>query len=74
MANLNGKMHFKRYTCLADIERDWLLGDYELDLCLTLLRYVGHVRINMKDGLIVADIPHCRHTGLGYLMKKEGTR
>lgn len=73
MTNLNGKMHFKRYTCLTDIERDWLLSESDIDLCLTLLRYVGHVCINQKDGLIVTDLPHCRHTGLGFL-ERRGTR
>lgn len=68
--NLNNRMHFKRYKSLADVERDWYLTEADEELVLCLLKYVGHVTINQKDGLVVTDLPHCRHTGLAFFERR----
>lgn len=68
--NLNNKMRFKRYNSLADVEKDWILTETDEELVLCLLKYVGHVTINIKDGLVVTDLPHCRHTGLAFFERR----
>lgn len=72
MATLNGKMHTKRFKTLLELDRYFDLSEADLDLAMCMMERFGYITVNLKDGAVFADIPHCRHTCLGFFtFKKE---
>lgn len=70
MGTLNGKMHTKRFHTLLELDKYFDLSEADLDLAMCLIERFGSITVNVKDGAVFADIPHCRHTCLGFFQLK----
>ena len=66
MGTLDGKMHTKRFRTLQELNQFFDLSEVDLDLAMCMIKRFGYVTVNLKDGAVFADIPHCRHTCLGF--------
>lgn len=71
MATLNGKMHTKRFKTLLELDEFFDLSEADLDLAMCMIKHFGYITVNIKDGAVFADIPHCRHTCLGFFPLKQ---
>lgn len=70
MGTLNGKMHTKRFRTLQELDQFFDLSEADLDLAMCMIERFGYITVNLKDGAVFADIPHCRHTCLGFFTFK----
>lgn len=70
MGTLDGKMHTKRFHTLKELDQFFDLSEADLDLAMCLIERFGYLTVNVKDGAVFADIPHCRHTCLGFFQFK----